>query len=304
MSRKLIYISCIVFILSSCKREDNIIPNNNAPYYGEIPTLLLENYVNRCYIDLLGREPLDDEMIEDVQFLRDNEVTVESRDQLLYKLQFDTTFIEGDSSYNQAYFHRFYELVKVRLIEGAANSYINSENANWLFEYEKDSIAGNMINAYKRLLEYNKLNDILKSEKQYRNGVISVSEFHRRMVYNSIYDDINMNTFNYINAIFDNLLFRYPTSYEFNECKLMIDDNSTQILMGASGNCKYDVTTIICNSDEFYEGLVNWSYITFLGREANVQERDELMNNLITYNDYQRIQRIILSSDEYAHFDL
>ena len=303
MSRKLIYISCIVFIMSSCKREDNIIPNNNAPYYGEIPTLLLENYVNRCYIDLLGREPLDDEMIEDVQFLRDNKVTVESREQLLYKLQFDTTFIEGDSSYNQAYFHRLYELVKVRLIEGAANSYINSENANWLFEYEKDSIAGNMINAYKRLLEYNKLNDILKSEKQYRNGVISVSEFHRRMVYNSIYDDINMNTFNYINAIFDNLLFRYPTSYEFNECKLMIDDNSTQILMGASGNCKYDVTTIICNSDEFYEGLVNWSYITFLGREANVQERDELMNNLITFNDYQRIQRIILSSDEYAHFD-
>ena len=289
--------------MSSCKREDNIIPNNNAPYYGEIPTLLLENYVNRCYIDLLGREPLDDEMIENVQFLRDNEVTIESRDQLLYKLQFDTTFIEGDSSYNQAYFHRFYELVKVRLIEGAANSYINSENANWLFEYEKDSIAGNMINAYKRLLEYNKLNDILKSEKQYRNGLISVSEYHRRMVYNSIYDDINMNTFNYINAIFDNLLFRYPTSYEFNECKLMIDDNSTQILMGASGNCKYDVTTIICNSDEFYEGLVNWSYITFLGREANVQERDELMNNLITYNDYQRIQRIILSSDEYANFD-
>ena len=204
MSRKLIYISCIVFIISSCKREDNIIPNNNAPYYGEIPTLLLENYVNRCYIDLLGREPLDDEMIEDVQFLRDNEVTIDSRDQLLYKLQFDTTFIEGDSSYNQAYFHRFYELVKVRLIEGAANSYINSENANWLFEYEKDSIAGNMINAYKRLLEYNKLNDILKSEKQYRNGVISVSEYHRRMVYNSIYDDINMNTFNYIKH-FDNL---------------------------------------------------------------------------------------------------
>ena len=86
MSRKLIYISCIVFIMSSCKREDNIIPNNNAPYYGEIPTLLLENYVNRCYIDLLGREPLDDEMIENVQFLRDNEVTIESRDQLLYKL--------------------------------------------------------------------------------------------------------------------------------------------------------------------------------------------------------------------------
>ena len=297
------FIFLFIISLFSCEKNQNVITNNNAPYYGEISTLLIENYVNRCYIDLLGREPLDDEMIKDVQFLRDNEVTIESREELLYKLQFDTTYIEGDSSYNHAYFHRFYDLVKVRLIEGASNSYIHSQNANWWFEYEKDSLAGNMINAYKRLLEYNKLNDILKSENQYRNGIISVSELHRRMVYNSIYDDINMNTFNYINAIFDNLLFRYPTNYEFNECKLMIDDNSTQVLMGSSGNCKYDVTTIICNSDEFYEGLVNWSYITFLGREANAQERDELMNDLISFNDYQKIQRIILSSDEYAHFD-
>ena len=294
-----------VFIISlfSCEKNQDVITNNNAPYYGEISTLLIENYVNRCYIDLLGRDPLDDEMIKDVQFLRDNEVTIESREELLYKLQFDTTYIEGDSSYNHAYFHRFYELVKVRLIEGASNSYIHSQNANWWFEYEKDSLAGNMINAYKRLLEYNKLNNILKSENQYKNGIISISELHRRMVYNSIYDDINMNTFNYINAIFDNLLFRYPTNYEFNECKLMIDDNSTQVLMGSSGNCKYDVTTIICDSDEFYEGLVNWAYITFLGREANAQERDKLMNDLISFNDYQKIQRIILSSDEYAHFD-
>ena len=302
MSKNFTYI-LIFFLAISCEREDNIIPDNNAPYYGEISTLLLENYVNRCYIDLLGREPLDDEMISDVQFLRDNEVTIESRDDLLHKLQYDTTFVEGDSSYNQAYFHRFYDLVKVRLIEGASDSYINEQNANWLLIYTNDSLSGNMITAYKRLLEYNKLNDILKSEKQYRNGSISIIELHRRMIYNSIYDNINMNTFNYINAVFDNLLFRFPTNYEFNECMLMIDDNSTQILMGSSGNCKLDVATIICNSDEFYEGLVNWSYITFLGREATSTERDKLMNDLIINSDYQKVQRSIMSSDEYAHFD-
>ena len=148
------FIFLFIISLYSCEKNQNIITNNNAPYYGEISTLLIENYVNRCYIDLLGREPLDDEMIKDVQFLRDNEVTIESREELLYKLQFDTTYIEGDSSYNHAYFHRFYDLVKVRLIEGASNSYIHSQNANWWFEYEKDSLAGNMINAYKRLLEY------------------------------------------------------------------------------------------------------------------------------------------------------
>ena len=301
--KNIVYILVLLFFTSSCKKEDNIIPNNNAPYYGEIPTLLLENYINRAYIDLLGREPLDDEMINDVQFLRDNEISIGSRDTLLYKLQYDTNFVEGDSSYKIAYFHRFYDMVKVRLIEGASNSYINGENANWYQSYLNDSLGGNMIDANKKMLEYNKLNDILKSEKQYLNGTISIIEYHRRMIYNSIYDDINMNTFNYINAVFDNLLFRYPTIYEFNECQLMIDNNSTQILIGSSGNSKFDMGTIICNSDEFYEGLVNWSYITFLGREATAQEKDELMNDLIINNDYHKIQRIIMSSDEYAHFD-
>ena len=292
----------IGILLFSCKKE-NIIPNNNVPYYGEIPTLLLENYVNRAYIDLLGREPLDDEMINDVQFLRDNNVTIGSRDTLLYKLQFDTSFIQGDSSYKIAYFHRFYEMIKIRLIEGASNGYINSQNGNWHQLYLNDSLGGNMIEANKKRLEFTKLNDVIKSEKQYLNADISVRELHRCMIYNSVYDDINMNTFNYINAVFDNLLFRYPTAFEFNECQLMIDNNSTQILMGKSGNSKFDMGDIICDSDEFYEGLVNWTYITFLNRFATAQEKDELMNDLIINNDYQKIQRIVMTSDEYAHFD-
>ena len=71
--------------------------------------------------------------------------------------------------------------------------------------------------------------------------------------------------------------------------------------MGSSGNCKYDVTKIICDSDEFYEGCKLVLY--YFSKRNNAQERDKLMNDLISFNDYQKIQRIILSSDEYAHFD-
>ena len=63
--------------------------------------LLLENYVNRCYIDLLGREPLDDEMIEDVQFLRDNEAKLKVGTSYFINFNSILLFIEGDSSYNQ-----------------------------------------------------------------------------------------------------------------------------------------------------------------------------------------------------------
>ena len=62
---KYFYIVSIFFLISSCKKDPDIINNNNAPYYSEIPTLLLENYINRVYIDLIGREPLDQEMLDD-----------------------------------------------------------------------------------------------------------------------------------------------------------------------------------------------------------------------------------------------
>ena len=74
---KYFYITCLIFLLFSCDKGSEIINNNNAPYYSEIPTLLLENYVNRVYIDLIGREPLDEEMINDVQFLRDADVSLD-----------------------------------------------------------------------------------------------------------------------------------------------------------------------------------------------------------------------------------
>ncbi len=295
-------IICIIFLFFSCKKDSDIINNNNAPYYSEIPTLLLENYVNRVYIDLIGREPLDQEMINDVQFLRDADVSLDIRDSLLKRLQFDTTYIEGDSSYKFAYFHRIYEMMKVRLIEGASNSYIVSELNNFYNNYVQDSINGNMLDAYKRLLKYNQLNNIIASELQYYHAEIEINEMCRRMIFNSVYDNINMNTFNFVNAAFDNLLFRYPTQYEFDQVYTMIDDNTAQIVLGSSGNNKEDFTYIISDSREFYQGMIIWTYNTLLARDPTSVEVDLLMNDFYFSHDYQWLQRQIMKTDEYAHF--
>lgn len=299
---KYFYITCLIFLLFSCEKGSEIINNNNAPYYSEIPTLLLENYVNRVYIDLIGREPLDQEMINDVQFLRDADVSLDSRDSLLIKLQYDTNYVEGDSSYKLAYFHRIYEMMKVRLIEGASNSYIGSELNTFYNNYVQDSINGNMLDAYKRLLKYNQLNNVLESELQYYHGEIEINEMCRRMICNPVYDNINMNTFNFVNAAFDNLLFRYPTEYEFDQVYTMIDDNTAQIVLGSSGNNKEDFTYIICDSREFYQGMIIWTYNTLLARNPTSVEVDLLMNDFYFSHDYQWLQRQIMKTDEYAHF--
>ena len=291
-----------IFIFISCKKDPDVIPDNTAPYYNEVPTILLENYVNRMYIDLIGREPLDAEMLNDVQFLRDMDVTFQSRDSLLYKLQFDTTYVEGDSSYKFAYFHRVYDMVKVRLLEGASNAYIGQDLNNWYSEYVTDSLDNDLLSANKKLLEYNILNDVLKSELEYYNNEIGIDEMHRRMIYNSVYDKINMNTFNFINAAFDNLLFRFPTQYEFDQVYKMIQDNTAQIVLGKSGNNKQDFTYIISSTREFYEGVIIWTYQNLLARDPSTQEIDLLLQNFYYNHDFQWIQRQIMQTDEYAHF--
>jgi len=301
MSR-IIYISLLLAFLFSCKKDDDIIPNNNAPYYSEVPTILLENYVNRIYIDLIGREPLDIEMEQDVQYLRDADVSQESRNDLLYKLQNDTNYVEGDSSYKFVYYHRIYGMLKARLLEGVSNSYIGQDLNNWYNAYQDALAAGDILSANKKLLQYNILNDVLLSELQYYHGEIEINEMHRRMIYNSVYDNIHMNTFNYVNAAFDNLLFRFPTQYEFSQTYTMLQDNTSQIVLGSSGNNKEDFSYIITNTREFYEGIIIWSYQTLLARVPTVQELDYLMQVFYIDHDFQWVQRQIMKDDEYAQF--
>lgn len=117
-------LATLLVVIASCKK-DEFIPDNNAPYYDGIPTVKVQNYVNRLYIDLIGREPLDVEMTADVAALRAASLSMDARQTLILKLQTDTSFIAGDSSYFVAYYLRLYNLFKFRLLEGASDAEID-----------------------------------------------------------------------------------------------------------------------------------------------------------------------------------
>ena len=82
----------------------------------------------------------------------------------------------------------------------------------------------------------------------------------------------------------------------------MISDNTPQVLFGQSGQSKYDFANIICDSREFYEGVIQWAYLTLLSRVPTSEEQDRLMTTFYYDYDFQYIQRQIMISDEYAHF--
>ena len=303
-----IYIILVfITIFSSCRKEETM-PNNKPPYYDEIPTVLIENYVNRIFIDLIGREPLDIEMQKEVKYLRDNDLQMEFRDSLITKLMtstvLDTTIGDSTTIYKVAYYHRMYDMIKARMIEGASNEYIQQEIGNLEQIILNDSLmGGNQQGIDKKRFEVNKLKKVVSSEKQYMNGDIEINEVYARLLYNSVYDEINMNTFNFVNASFDDLFSRFPTAEEFDNGFNMIEYDEARLLFNLPGQNKGDYIEILTNSREYYEGMINWVFLTMLSREPTSLEKGQIMETFFYDHDLQKLQKIVLMTDEYAHFD-
>ena len=132
----------VVFLLSTCKKDAELISGNKPPPVDDVPTLLVKNYVHSLYIDLIGREPLKSELDADVAFLRDSALSRNARIILIERLQSDESFVQGDSSYKDAYFHRFYQQVKVKMIEGTTDVDIENKTGSFTRQITIDSITG------------------------------------------------------------------------------------------------------------------------------------------------------------------
>lgn len=298
---------CVLFVaafLQSCKKDGEIIPGNNAPYYDGIPSVVIENYINRLFIDLIGREPLDVEMASELAALKTAELNSSARNVLINKLQTDATFIQGDSSYKHAYYIRFYELSKARMLEGASDYQIDQQFISILsFGVYADSISGDSFSMELGKQKIRLLEDVLAIPYDYRMGSAEIKDVYARLLNNAVYDEINMNTFNFLRASFDDLFFRFPTQSEFDKGYNMVEFDKPEILFGTSGQNKGDYVSIMVNSKEFYEGMIRWLYQTLLAREPSTTE---VYNHMITFyqdHDVQKLQRAILITDEYANFN-
>ncbi len=298
----------ILFILTiiSCKKEvieGEKIGNNDAPYYDGIPTVLVQNYVNRLFIDLIGREPLDIEMEEEVAKLKNSNYSMIARDSLIIMLMEDETFRVGDSSYKAAYYIRLYELFKVKILEGASDGDVNRERGMIYSNLRRDSMAGDWYNLALNWEKINKLDAVLAIDEDYRDDKIEIKEVFARLLDNMVYDRINMNTFNFVNASFNDLFDRYPSPVEFDNAFEVVEYDRPAIILGESAANKGDYIQVLVNSREFYEGMVRWSYGTLMARQPTSTELEVEMNILYFDHDLQRLQLSILKTDEYANFN-
>lgn len=283
--RKLFYCLMLVTLVMGCRREKEVIvPDNVAPPDGTIANTILESYVNRSYILLVGYKPDDAQMTAAVQTLRSHEVSMADRE----------TFLSGLMAL-PSYSYRLFEQGRADLLNSVDTLDIQGEIAlvNLLLQDSQYASIWPIL-----IQERDKLQDVLNIPSQLANGSIDVIEMHRRLVYNRVYDQINMGTQNFVISMFQNFFARYPTQEEREAAELMVDGFSSQVFL-QNGRTKEDFLTIFFGSRDYFEGEVRTMFRKYLFRAPGTQE---LESNAIAYrasHDFQALQIAIMSMDEF-----
>ena len=304
MKHQILTLIFLAFSLHSCTKNEVVIVKDNDIFDPRsVPTVQVENYVNKVFIDLLGREPLDDEMINEVRVLIDSSLSFEARDVLITKLMTDETFIEGDSSYKTAYYRRIYETVKAKLCEGAPDSEFWRYVGLAGFAIKVGRLEGDSIKVYGGLEQQKRNKAVPYSRKAYELDSVDLQEVFAVLLDNNVYDVINMNTFNFINASFDDLFNRFPMQSEFDIGYEIIQNNSSGSLFHGSASNKREYCLMLVNSFEFSEGAIRWAYLNLLGRQPTTQEVHNIVEDFYLDRDFQKVQLTIMRTNEYANFN-
>lgn len=296
-----ILISVLAFF--SCTKERvNVITDNEPISVTNISRLKIENYVNRLFIDLVGREPLKTELQEEVDTLRFNELSRESRLRLIQKLMNDDSFREDEESYKAAFILNLYNLAKVRCLEGVADDEIKQFMGILEFGAKVDSIEGNWDAFYSKQNEIRKYQNLLDSKDFLYQGHITYNQMFAYVVNNGVYDRINMNTFNFVRAVYDELLFRLPTDAEFDTAFEVVENGRAGTAFGRYVANKEDFIEALTESPAMMEGLIHWAFQVFLNRFPTPREMVTLLPEFIRNRDIRYIIQQIAVTDEYASF--
>jgi hypothetical protein len=299
----LIFLGIVLLAVFSCKETTNIqVEPNKPPKYSGVSTIRIENYVQRMFIDLLGREATDFERASFTAQLKNAALHDSCRHRLIKKLMFDTSFRVGDSSYRHAFSQRIYDISKARFLEGASDPSIGQFIGNLNFAIEVARLNGDSIGVYRYIDARSQYFQVLNSKYQFFIQKKDYRNMCAAMMNNSIYDGINMNSFNYINAVFDNCLMRKPTQNEFDRSYQIIEKNLPAEIFSRCAANKNEYCDAVVQSDAFHEAQIRWFYYVLIQREPTTAEVSALFYPFYTTHNIETIIEEIIAQDEYAQF--
>ena len=279
-----IFLLFAILIVSSCtKIEDVLVDGNTPPPDYTIENTTIENYINKLYISTIGREPTVEEFDAHFETLRGNNLSQQSREQVI-------TDILNNDDYN----NNLFKLESANILNGVDTSMINERVYIYQFLLTTSSGFDSIYIEYElaRMLVFQQALPELNS------GVITNTDLYKRMVNNNFFDELNMGTENFVVAMFQHFLLRYPTESEVENSKIMVDDGNSTVFF-ETGNGKEDFINIFFASDEYYTGQTNILFNRYLFRNPTSEESVNYSLDYIASNDYRALQIRILSTNEF-----
>ncbi len=277
----------LLMLIVACKKktEEVIIPDNNAAKDTSVNSVLIESYINKSYIALLGRKPTSAEQTNHKATLVNASINITTR----------TTFIQQLQAIAE-YKEHLYAIARAQLLNDVDTNEIEGYKQSNLQQLQDTSKR-----AYWYVIQqdYDDLVNLQNIPYQLTNNTLSVQEMYMRCCSNTFYDQINMGTQNFVTSVFDHFMFRYPTQDELQNSKTMVDGASASILFTA-GKSKKDFLTIVMSSNNYYEGQVRDLVKRYFYRAATITELSSLTQQYATSKNYQQLQLTLLISNEYV----
>lgn len=275
----------VLATLSCSKDEDELVEGNIAPPDNTIEEVVVNNYVQKLYIALLGRKATIDEKNSSVNALKASNLSVESRYSLI------STVLA-----NIEYFDNEYAIMRSDYLNNADSA--SYAEAKGIMELAI-TLTVNPIEIAFWENELKRIEPLIALENDLASESKSIKEAHKVIVDNYVYDLINMGSENYVVSLFQNFMHRYPTDAELEAGKNLFDQKP-DVLFAISAKSREELVALFFNDLEYYEGQVITSFLRFLYREPTDDEIVLLANQYKNGGDYKSIQKYILALDEYV----
>lgn len=281
--RNLLFLFFILIISSCTKFEDVIVDGNTHPNDPTIENTVIENYVNKLYISTIGREPTKVEFDDNFETLREGNLSQQSREIVIDKVL--------DKA---EYFNNLFKLESANILNGVDTNMINERV--YIYNFLLTTVSG--FDSIYVVYELERMLTFQQALPELNAGTITNTELYKRMVNNNFFDDINMGTENFVVAMFQHFLLRYPTGAEVDNASDMVNDGNATLFF-ETGNGKDDFISIFFSSDEYFTGQTSILFNRYLFRYPSSEESVNYSLDYINTDDYKILQRRILSTNEF-----
>lgn len=274
----------LVLTVLSCKKEVlNTVDGNSPPDDLTVSYEVRNQYIERVYITVLGRKPTESESDAARSIIDPN-----PRDSSL-RYQFVSSLHNSRSASVKRW-----DDIRSELLESVDTTYVVQLISN--LETLMQGAPPNQQFLYQ--MEIDRLERIHFATDSLHSGAYSHAELHQYAIDNPIYDDINMGSENFVVSSFDHFFYRYPTQYELQSAKRMVE-GFRDVLFLQSGEGKEDYLKIFFESAAYSEGQVRYVFSNYLFREPRSSERQYQQALFEAEDDFMGMRARVMSTDEY-----